>query len=126
MLGHSLVTSQTTPQGIPVRCIMLAEAYDIVKEAYISLVLDSKTKSPMFVVSSIGGTDIELIAKSNADQIHYVPIDPATGNLSQKTICRPHLLLSGSDAILPLSLSLFFFLSSSLSLPHTRTLYFKP
>lgn len=79
MLGHSLITKQTSKQGVPVNSIMIAEAIDIVKETYFSILLDRKHLGPVMVASPDGGMDIEAVAEKTPERIFQLPIDIVKG-----------------------------------------------
>lgn len=72
MVGHRLVTKQTTSSGVLVRKVMVAEALDIVRETYLAILLDRGYNGPVIVGSSQGGMDIEEVAEKNPDAIFKV------------------------------------------------------
>ena len=69
MLGHTLVTAQTGPAGKQVNRIYLEEGANIVKEFYLSLLVDRSVGRAAFVVSTEGGMDIEEVAHHTPDKI---------------------------------------------------------
>ncbi len=79
MLGMTLVTRQTGPQGQIVRRLLVEEAVDIRKEFYIGLVLDRSRRRVCLVASPEGGMDIEEVAMNNPEKIYKVFIDPMAG-----------------------------------------------
>ena len=79
LLGKRLVTHQTGPQGKLVGRLYIETATDIEREIYLAFVLDRTSERIMCVASAAGGMDIEEIAKSDADSIIRVPIEPAVG-----------------------------------------------
>ena len=79
MLGMTLVTHQTGPNGQQVRKVYIEEGSSIKKEYYLSLVIDPKLSKPTFIFSSEGGMDIEEVAKSSPSKIVKIDIDPAAG-----------------------------------------------
>ncbi|MHB8284785.1 MAG: succinate--CoA ligase subunit beta, partial [Caulobacteraceae bacterium] len=79
MLGRVLVTHQTGPHGRLVQRLYIEEGADIQKELYLSLLVDRETSWVAVVASTEGGMDIEEVAEHNADKIHTIQIDPATG-----------------------------------------------
>lgn len=79
MLGFSLVTKQTPPEGVPVNVIMVAEAIDLKREMYVSILMDRENNGPVFVVSQKGGMDIEAVAHDDPSAIVTLPIDIRTG-----------------------------------------------
>lgn len=74
MLGHTLVTHQTGPNGSIVKQVMLAEAKDLIKETYVAVLLDRKLGGACLVVSAQGGMDIEALAESNPEAIRKFPL----------------------------------------------------
>ncbi|MGH6794426.1 MAG: ADP-forming succinate--CoA ligase subunit beta [Methylocella sp.] len=79
MLGRTLVTVQTGPAGKQVNRIYLEEAAHIVKEFYLSVLVDRSVSRVAFVVSTEGGMDIEEVARQAPDRIASFTIDPTTG-----------------------------------------------
>ena len=74
MLGHTLVTHQTGPDGAVVNQVMLAEAKDLIKETYVAVLLDRKIGGACLVVSPRGGVDIEQLAESEPEAIKKFPL----------------------------------------------------
>jgi succinyl-CoA synthetase beta subunit len=79
MLGQTLVTIQTGPEGRLVNKILVAEAVDIARELYFAILLDRATSAPMIIASTEGGMDIETVAEHTPEKIIRVPIDPLLG-----------------------------------------------
>ncbi|MDN5935646.1 MAG: ADP-forming succinate--CoA ligase subunit beta [Nitrosospira sp.] len=79
ILGMTLVTHQTGPQGQVVRRLLIEEGADIRKEFYIGLVVDRGSRRVCLIASSEGGMDIEEVAVRTPEKIHKVFIDPVTG-----------------------------------------------
>jgi succinyl-CoA synthetase beta subunit len=79
MLGRTLVTAQTGPAGKQVNRLYLEEGATIVKEFYLSLLVDRSASRVAFVVSTEGGMDIEEVARLTPDRIVSFTVDPATG-----------------------------------------------
>ena len=79
MLGNTLVTVQTGPQGKQVNRLYVTDGVDIAKEFYLALLVDRKSGRIAFVASTEGGMDIEAVAHETPDKIHSFTIDPATG-----------------------------------------------
>ncbi|XP_032664780.1 succinate--CoA ligase [GDP-forming] subunit beta, mitochondrial-like isoform X1 [Odontomachus brunneus] len=75
MLGHRLITKQTSKDGIPVQKIMIAESVDIARETYICILMDREYNGPVLIASPAGGMDIETVAEKNPEQIKTVPLD---------------------------------------------------
>src|SRR5579883_1300616 len=65
ILGMTLVTPQTGPQGRVVRRLLVEEGLDIKRELYLGLLVDRETGRPVFMASASGGMEIEEVAKTN-------------------------------------------------------------
>jgi succinyl-CoA synthetase beta subunit len=68
-------------KGLTVQKVLVAPAEDIQSEAYVGIIVDRKTKRPVFMVSRAGGIDIEEVAASTPEKIRYHPVDPRFGLL---------------------------------------------
>ncbi|HCP01555.1 MAG TPA: ADP-forming succinate--CoA ligase subunit beta, partial [Rhodospirillaceae bacterium] len=79
MLGQTLITKQTGPEGKEVKRVYIEEGCDIKRELYLSLLVDRETSQIVIVASSEGGMDIETVAEETPEKIAQVAIDPATG-----------------------------------------------
>ena len=79
MLGRVLVTIQTGDKGKQVNRLYIEEGADIVKELYLSLLVDRETSKVSVVASTEGGMSIEDVAHDTPEKIHTFTIDPATG-----------------------------------------------
>ena len=79
MLGHHLVTAQTSAEGKQVNRIYIEDGADIERELYLSLLVDRGTGKPAFVASTEGGMDIEQVAHDTPEKILTLPIDPMAG-----------------------------------------------
>lgn len=79
MLGSILVTKQTGPAGSKVNCLYIEDGADILKELYLSLLVDRVSGKITFVASTQGGMDIEEVAKDYPQKIFKLPIDFLVG-----------------------------------------------
>ena len=79
MLGNTLVTHQTGPDGKQVNRLYIEDGADIATELYCSLLVNRETGRVSFVVSTEGGMDIEQVAKDTPEKILTIDIDPETG-----------------------------------------------
>jgi succinyl-CoA synthetase beta subunit len=79
ILGMTLVTHQTGPEGRLVRRLLVEEGADIAKELYVGMVVDRATQRVTLMASSEGGMEIEDVAARAPEKIHKVAIDPAAG-----------------------------------------------
>lgn len=79
ILGKTLVTHQTGPEGKEVKRLLIEEGCDIKKEYYVGLVLDRATSRVVLMASEEGGTEIEEVAAATPEKIFKEEIDPAIG-----------------------------------------------
>jgi len=79
LLGKTLVTHQTGPQGKEVKRLLIEAGCDIKKEYYVGLVLDRATSRVVLMASSEGGTEIEEVAEKTPEKIFKEYIDPVVG-----------------------------------------------
>jgi len=79
MLGKTLVTVQTGPQGKQVQRLYITDGVEIAKEYYLALLVDRETGRVAAVASTEGGMDIETVAHETPEKIQTLTIDPATG-----------------------------------------------
>jgi succinyl-CoA synthetase beta subunit len=79
ILGMTLVTHQTGPQGKLVQRVLVEEQLDVVRELYASVVIDNSIGLPIVMASAEGGVEIEEIAARNPDAIKRSPVDPTVG-----------------------------------------------
>lgn len=81
MLGSTLVTVQTGPEGKQVNRLYVEQGIDIATELYVSVLLDRSTSHNIVMASTEGGTEIEVVAEETPDKILREEIDPAFGLL---------------------------------------------
>jgi succinyl-CoA synthetase beta subunit len=79
MLGMTLVTHQTGPEGRIVRRLLVEETLPIDKELYLGILVDRGEGKPVFMASSAGGMEIEQVAAENPEAILKQYIDPGMG-----------------------------------------------
>ncbi len=79
ILGMTLVTHQTGPEGRLVRKVLVEEGLEIEKELYLSLLPDRSTAKIVFMASEAGGMDIEEVAAKSPEKIVKVYVDPLVG-----------------------------------------------
>ncbi|MCL6603104.1 MAG: ADP-forming succinate--CoA ligase subunit beta [Paenibacillus sp.] len=79
ILGKTLVTHQTGPEGKVVKRLLIEEGCQIVKEYYIGLVVDRGSGRVVMMASEEGGTEIEEVAETHPEKIFKEIIDPAVG-----------------------------------------------
>jgi succinyl-CoA synthetase beta subunit len=79
MLGQTLVTKQTGPEGKEVKRIYIEEGCDIARELYLSMLIDRGSSRITIIASTEGGMDIETVAHETPEKILTVATDPVTG-----------------------------------------------
>ena len=79
ILGMTLVTHQTGPEGKVVHKVYIEEGADIKDEFYLGVVLDRAKEMPVIMASTEGGMEIEKVAEETPDKIVKVAVDPAIG-----------------------------------------------
>lgn len=79
MLGMTLVTHQTGPEGKKVNRLYVEDGSDIANELYLSALVDRATSRVSFIASTEGGMDIEEVAASTPEKILTFDVDPASG-----------------------------------------------
>jgi len=79
ILGMTLVTHQTGPEGRLVKRLLVEEGADIKKELYVGMVVDRASQRVTLMASSEGGMDIEHVAEHTPEKIVKVHIDPKIG-----------------------------------------------
>ena len=82
ILGATLVTHQTGPEGRLVRRLYIEEGCDIDRELYLGVVLDRDTSKVTFMASSEGGVDIEEVAEHSPEKILREAVTPLLGMTS--------------------------------------------
>lgn len=106
MIGFSLVTKQTTAEGVPVNSLMVLEEVDIARQLYLAFVMDRKIGGPAVIYSKEGGMDIEAVAEKNPNAVLVKPINIHTGlteaqalEITQDLELTPTEALQGSKDI---------------------------
>ncbi len=79
ILGKTLVTHQTGPEGKEVKRLLIEEGCDIKKEYYVGLVVDRGTDRVVLMASEEGGTEIEEVAEKTPEKIFKEVVDPLVG-----------------------------------------------
>ena len=79
MLSGNIVTSQTTSDGVPVNELLIEEALDVIKELYLSILVDGGLGRVIVMASEAGGMEIEQVAEDTPEQILREVIDPNIG-----------------------------------------------
>jgi succinyl-CoA synthetase beta subunit len=79
ILGMTLITHQTGPEGRVVRRLLIEETLPIEKELYLGIVIDRAEARPVFMASVAGGMEIEQVAAENPDAILKEYVAPGMG-----------------------------------------------
>ena len=79
IIGMTLITPQTGPEGRLVRRVLVEEQTDVDRELYLSVLIDGAAGGPVIIASAAGGMEIEEVAARQPEAISRVAIDPACG-----------------------------------------------
>lgn len=79
ILGMTLITHQTGPEGRLVKKVLVEQGLDIAKELYLSILPDRATGKNVIMVSEAGGMNIEEVAEKTPEKIIKVYVDPTVG-----------------------------------------------
>jgi succinyl-CoA synthetase beta subunit len=79
MIGMTLITHQTGPEGRVVSRLMIEEGLQMTRELYLSVVLDRASGKPVMMASAAGGMDIEEVAAKTPEKIAKVFVEPGVG-----------------------------------------------
>ena len=79
MLGNTMVSVQTGPEGIPVHKLLIADAVEIAHEYYVAVLVDRSARTNTLIASAEGGMDIEHVAATRPEAIIRMPLDPVRG-----------------------------------------------
>jgi succinyl-CoA synthetase beta subunit len=79
LIGMTLVTHQTGPEGKKVGRLLIEEGLEIERELYLSILIDRASASPVIIGSAAGGMDIEEVAAKEPEKILREHINPGTG-----------------------------------------------
>jgi succinyl-CoA synthetase beta subunit len=79
MIGMTLITHQTGPEGRVVSRVLVEEGLQMTRELYLSILLDRASGKPVMMASAAGGMDIEEVAASTPEKIVKVFIEPGVG-----------------------------------------------
>jgi succinyl-CoA synthetase beta subunit len=79
LLGNTLVTHQTGPEGLPIDTVLIESATGIARELYLSLLVDRARRRVAIMASAEGGMDIEEVAAETPEKIHTLHVHPVAG-----------------------------------------------
>ncbi len=86
-------------KGLKVQKVLVTTAEDIASEAYVGVLVDRKTQSPTFMVSSQGGVDIEEVAAKTPEAIRKLSVDPRYGLLPHQALWLANALYDDPGVI---------------------------
>jgi len=126
MLGNTLVTRQTGPEGQIVHQVLIAESVEISKEYYFAIVVDREAGVPLLVTSSEGGVEIENMVERSSEKILCEPVHSLMGlqtYQARNLACRLGFKHSKIAEVTTLLLRLFnFFVAFDCSLVEVNPL----
>lgn len=79
ILGMTLITHQTGPEGRLVKRLLIEEGVNIARELYLGITLDRATSKNVIMVSTEGGMEIEKVAEESPEKIIKLAVDPFIG-----------------------------------------------
>jgi len=94
LLGSQLITAQTSPNGLPVKTLLIEKPAAIANEIYLAILIDRNKKNIALLSSSEGGVDLEEIAARNPSKINRVAITQTIGlqNYHYQTLAQGLML----------------------------------
>ena len=106
LLGHTLVTAQTGPEGRVVRRVLVEQACEVAREFYLGVAVDRAAAMPVLIASAHGGMDIEQVAASHPEDICREAFHPDVGlrsfqarKLAQRIGLGPELMRSAEQLV---------------------------
>jgi succinyl-CoA synthetase beta subunit len=99
LLGKTLVTYQTGPEGQAISKVLVTVGHKIARELYLGMAVDRALQCPVLMASTEGGVEIETVARETPEKIHREPIDVGLGlgDFQARKVCKA-LGLSGETA----------------------------
>jgi succinyl-CoA synthetase beta subunit len=79
ILGMTLVSPQTGPEGKRVRKLLVEQGLTIARELYLAIIVDRDREMPVLIASPQGGMEIEAVARDHPQAIFKAHVHPATG-----------------------------------------------
>ena len=110
IIGMTLVTPQTGPEGRLVKKVLIEEGMEIVKELYMGILVDRETSRVLIMASEAGGMEIEEVAADTPEKIIKEVVDPVIGvqpYLARKIAFALNLEGSALKAIIPFIINLY-------------------
>src|SRR3954470_8004506 len=99
LLGKTLVTYQTGPEGQAISKVLVTIGHNIARELYLGLAVDRELQCPVLMATTEGGVEIETVAHETPEKIHREPIDVGIGlaDFQARKVCKA-LGLTGETA----------------------------
>ena len=110
IIGMTLVTPQTGPEGRLVKKVLIEEGMEIVKELYMGILVDRETSRILIMASEAGGMEIEEVAADTPEKIIKEVVDPVIGvqpYLARKIAFALNLEGAALKAIIPFIINLY-------------------
>ena len=110
IIGMTLVTPQTGPEGRLVKKVLIEEGMEIVKELYMGILVDRETSRVLIMASEAGGMEIEEVATDTPEKIIKEVVDPVIGvqpYLARKIAFALNLEGAALKAIIPFIINLY-------------------
>ena len=79
LIGSTLVTFQTGPEGVPIRSVLVEEVVVVETEMYVGMAIDGAAEGVVAIASAAGGMEIEEVADTTPEKIITVAVDPVLG-----------------------------------------------
>ena len=79
LIGSTLVTFQTGPEGVPIRSVLVEEVVVVETEMYVGMAIDGAAEGVVAIASAAGGMEIEEVAETAPEKIITVAVDPVLG-----------------------------------------------
>lgn len=110
IIGMTLVTPQTGPEGRLVKKVLIEEGMSIAKELYMGILVDRESSQVLIMASEAGGMEIEEVAAATPEKIIKETVDPVTGvqpYLARKIAFALNLEGAALKAIIPFIINLY-------------------
>ena len=120
IIGMTLVTPQTGPEGRNVKKVLIEEGMPIAKELYLGILLDRQSSRILIMASEAGGMSIEEVAAETPEKIIKELIDPITGvkpYLARKIAFALNLKGNALKQMIPFIINLYHLMKTSTSWP---------
>jgi succinyl-CoA synthetase beta subunit len=90
LLGKTLVTYQTGPEGQTIAKVLVTVGHQIARELYLGMAIDRALQCPVLMASTEGGVEIETVAHESPEKIHREPIDVGLGlaSFQARKVCQ--------------------------------------